>query len=46
MFGTVADKEFRFVTEVNVGERVIATPVPWNGKLLVRGAEHLMLLSR
>jgi outer membrane protein assembly factor BamB len=46
MFGTVGDMEYRFVTEVKVGERVIATPVPVNGKLIVRGAEHLMCLSK
>ncbi len=46
MFGTVGDMEYRFVTELKVGERVVATPVPVNGKLIVRGAEHLMCLSK
>ena len=34
------------VTENNMGESVIATPIPLRGKLLVRGESHLFLVGK
>ena len=32
---------FKQLTENNLGERLIASPVPVNGSLLIRGEKHL-----
>ena len=35
-------KGFKFLGEFDMGERVIASPVPVNGRILIRGEKHLM----
>ena len=37
---------FKLLSEINLGERVIAAPVPVNGKILLRGEKHLMCFSQ
>lgn len=39
----VAEK-FKLLSENNMGERVIASPVPVAGRLLIRGEEHLVCI--
>ena len=36
---------FRFLGESNMGERVIASPVPVAGRLFIRGEKHLFCLG-
>jgi hypothetical protein len=44
--GRVSDKGFELLADGNdMGERVIATPVPIRGGLLVRGDEHLYFVD-
>jgi outer membrane protein assembly factor BamB len=43
--GRVSDDGFELLAENNMGERVIATPVPLRGGLLVRGEEHLFRID-
>ena len=38
-------EEFELLAENNMGERIIATPVPVRGNLLLRGEEHLFLIT-
>ena len=40
----IADK-FELLSENDMGERVIASPVPIGGKLLIRGEEHLFCIG-
>ena len=42
--GEVSDKGFKALAENDMGERIIATPVPIRGGLLIRGEEHLYRL--
>ena len=37
---------FRFLAENDMGERVIASPVPVMNRLLVRGEKHLFCLGK
>ena len=39
-------KGFKFLGEFDMGERVIASPVPINGKILIRGEKSLMCFSK
>ena len=39
------DKGLKNIQENDMGESIIATPVPLRGKLLVRGERHLFLIS-
>ncbi|HEX5470331.1 MAG TPA: PQQ-binding-like beta-propeller repeat protein, partial [Lacipirellulaceae bacterium] len=44
--GRVSDKGFELLADNNdMGERVIATPVPIRGGLLIRGDEHLFYIA-
>jgi outer membrane protein assembly factor BamB len=43
--GQVSDTGFKELAENNMGERVIATPVPIRGGLLVRGEDHLFRIT-
>jgi outer membrane protein assembly factor BamB len=43
--GQVSDDGFKQLAENDIGEHVIATPVPIRGGLLVRGEEHLFFIS-
>lgn len=44
--GRVSDKGFELLAENNdMGERIIATPVPIRGGLLIRGDEHLFFIE-
>ncbi len=36
---------FKLLSENNLGERVIAAPVPVNGRILLRGEKHLMCFT-
>jgi hypothetical protein len=36
---------FKFLTENVMQERLVASPVPINGQLLIRGEEHLYLIG-
>ena len=37
---------FKQLTENNLGERLIASPVPVNGSLLIRGEKHLFCFRK
>jgi outer membrane protein assembly factor BamB len=39
--GRVSDSGFKLLSENEMGEQLIATPVPVDGAVLIRGAEHL-----
>ena len=39
--GRVSDDGFELLAENEMGETIIATPVPIRGGLLIRGEEHL-----
>jgi outer membrane protein assembly factor BamB len=43
--GEVSDTGYKELTENNMGERIIATPVPIRGGLLIRGEENLYMIS-
>ena len=43
--GQVSDAGFKQLAENDMGERIIATPVPIRGGLLVRGEEHLFWIG-
>ena len=43
---SIKDGLFKFLYENNMGERLIASPVPVAGKLLIRGEKHLFCLQR
>ena len=44
--GRVSDKGFELLADNNdMGERIIATPVPIRGGLLIRGDEHLFRIA-
>jgi outer membrane protein assembly factor BamB len=43
--GRVSDDGFELLAENPMGERVIATPVPIQGGLLIRGSEHLFRIA-
>ena len=43
--GEVSDTGFKQLADNDMGERVIATPVPIRGGLLVRGEEHLFWIG-
>ena len=36
---------FKFLSENNMGERLIASPVPVDSRLLVRGERHLFCIG-
>ncbi|MCH2114163.1 MAG: PQQ-like beta-propeller repeat protein [Pirellulales bacterium] len=46
MVGKFSDTGLQDVTENDMGESTLATPIPIRGKLLVRGAEHLFLIGK
>ena len=37
---------FKFLGDFDMGERVIASPVPINDKILIRGEKNLMCFSK
>jgi outer membrane protein assembly factor BamB len=41
VFVAQIDKGFKLLSENNLGERIIASPVPVDGRLLIRGEKHL-----
>jgi len=43
--GQVSDDSFKQLAENDMGERVLATPVPIRGGLLLRGEEHLFRIG-
>ena len=43
--GRVSDDGFKQLAENDMGERIIATPVPIRGGLLIRGDEHLFMIG-
>ena len=45
MIGT-ARAPFETLAEIDMGERIIASPVPINGRLLIRGDDHLFCVSK
>jgi outer membrane protein assembly factor BamB len=44
--GKVRDKGYQEVATNEMGERIIATPVPIRGNLLVRGEQHLFMIGK
>jgi len=42
---SVADERFELLTENNLGEPVIGSPVPVGNRILIRGDEHLFCLA-
>jgi outer membrane protein assembly factor BamB len=46
IFVATADERFELLAENNMGERVIATPVPVAGKLLIRGEKTLFCIEK
>jgi outer membrane protein assembly factor BamB len=46
VFAARVEKQFEFLSENPMGERIIASPVPINNHLLIRGDEHLFCISR
>jgi outer membrane protein assembly factor BamB len=40
------ERRFKSLAENDMGERIMATPVPIRGALLIRGAEHLFRVER
>lgn len=45
LFVLGADEKFELLAENDIGERVIATPVPVRDSLLIRGEKHLMRIT-
>jgi outer membrane protein assembly factor BamB len=43
--GRVTDAGFELLAENDMGEQLIATPVPIRGKILIRGADHLFCVG-
>jgi hypothetical protein len=43
--GRVSDGGFELLAENELGERIIATPVPVADGLLLRGSEHLFRIA-
>ena len=41
MFVASIEKEFKLLSETDFGERIIASPVPVNDSLLIRGEKNL-----
>jgi outer membrane protein assembly factor BamB len=42
---SVANDQFKLLSENNMGESVIGSPVPMGNKILIRGEKHLFSLS-
>jgi outer membrane protein assembly factor BamB len=42
----VGEDGMEILSQNNIGERLVASPVPVNGKLLVRGREHLFCIGQ
>ncbi|HEY8503737.1 MAG TPA: PQQ-binding-like beta-propeller repeat protein [Gemmataceae bacterium] len=45
-FVASADKDFKLLAENEMGERVIASPVPVRDRLLIRGEKHLYCIGK
>jgi outer membrane protein assembly factor BamB len=44
LFSAAVGESFQLLGELSLGERIVATPVPSNDRLLVRGDDHLFCL--
>lgn len=42
----IEDNRFELISEIPMGERIIASPVPVDGRLLIRGDDHLFCIVR
>lgn len=42
---SIANGEFKLLTETDMGEPVIGSPVPTNGRILIRGNKHLFCIG-
>ena len=46
VFVATADRECRVLSENDMGERVIASPVPVAGRILIRGEKNLYAIGK